>query len=136
MGAKLDLKSIQCINIFSKITGVRTKDCFNYNNGIVFVVMPSLLPRALGEKGENVKRLGYMLRSRVKIMPASNIDNFVRMLVMPVRFKRLLVEEDGTITIIAGQQSKASLIGRDKVRVNELEKILKQYYNIKALKIV
>ena len=136
MGAKLDLESIQCINIFSKVTGVRTKDCFIYNNTRVFVVMPPLLPRALGEKGANIKQLSYLLRGRVRILPESNIENFVRMLVMPVKFKKLIVEEDGTVTIIAGQQAKASLIGRDKVRLGELNDILKQYYNIKSLKIV
>ena len=136
MGAKLDLKSIQCINIFSKVTGVRTKDCFMYNNTRVFIVMAPLLPRALGEKGANIKQLSYLLRGRVRILPEANIENFVRMLVMPVQFKRLTVGEDGVATILAGQQAKASLIGRDKVRLDELDNILKQYYNIKSLKIV
>lgn len=136
MGAKLDLKSIQCINLFIRVTGVRTKDCFMYNNAMVFVVGPKMLPKALGEKGENLRRLSYMLRGRVRILPASGLENFVRMLVMPVRFKKLIAEEDGNVTIIAGQQAKASLIGRDKVRLEELENILKQYFNIKSLKIV
>lgn len=135
MGAKLDLKSIQCINIFYKVTGVRTQESFVYNNVRLFVVDSSFLGKALGEKGMNIRRLGYLLHQRVKVIPESNLENFTRMIVQPVKFKRI-VDENGLVTIFAGQQAKASLIGRDKVRIQELAEILKGHFGIKGLRVV
>lgn len=135
MGAKLDLKSIQCINIFYKVTGVRTQESFVYNNVRLFVVDSSMLGKALGEKGINIRRLGYMLHQRVRVIPESGIENFTRMIVQPVKFKRM-VDESGFVTIFAGQQAKASLIGRDKVRIKELSELLRQHFNIKGLRVV
>ena len=136
MGAKLDLQSIQCLNIFSRVTGVRTKSCFTYNKCMFFVVEQRSLSRAIGEKGANIKRLGLMLRQRVKVIPESNIDNFTRMVVQPVKFKSIGIDAEGYATIFAGQQAKASLIGRDKVRILELSDILKQHFNIKGLRVI
>jgi NusA-like KH domain protein len=136
MGAKLDLQSIQSMNIFSRLTGVRTQACFTYNRTLFFIVEPRASARAIGEKGANVKRLGLMLRQRVRVIPESNIENFARMIVQPVTFKSLTVDNEGYATISAGQQAKASLIGRDKVRIMELADILKQHFNIKGLRVI
>jgi len=135
MGTKLDQQSIQCLNIFAKISGVRTQDCFTYNNTKIFVVKPRLLSKAVGEKGKNVKRLSNLLRTRVRVISPSNVDVFVKDVVQPIKFKKLIVD-DGAVTIYAGQQSKASLIGREKVRLNELSDILKRYFGVKVLKVV
>ena len=136
MGAKLDLNSIQCINLFYRITGVRTKNCFEYNNKTIFVVDKHFLQRALGENSQNVHRLSLMLRKRVKVIPYSNMENFVRLVVQPIRFKRILIESDGQVVINAGMQAKASLIGRDKVKLNQLAEILKQNFQVKSVKVV
>jgi NusA-like KH domain protein len=136
MGAKLDLQSIQCINIFSKVANVRPNGCFVYNNTQVFIVKPQFLSKAVGEHGKNVHRLSSMLRMRVRVVASSDIEHFVKEIVQPVRFKKLVIDDDGNITIVAGQQAKASLIGRNKVRINELSEVLRQYYGIKTLKVI
>ena len=135
MGTKLDQQSIQCLNIFSKIAGVRTQDCFMYNNARIFVVKPRLLSKAVGERGKNVRRMSNLFRTRVRVMSGSTLGNFIKDIVQPVKFKKLVIE-NGQVTIYAGQQAKASLIGRNKVRLIELADILKRYYGIKVLKIV
>jgi ribosomal protein S3 len=40
------------------------------------------------------------------------------------------------VSIQAGQQSKASLIGRNHARIDELSSIVKQYFDVKEIKIV
>ena len=135
MGAKLDLKSIQCINIFSRVANVHPNGCFTYNNTQVFIVKRGLLPKAIGEKGKNVHRLSALLRTRVRVIAEANVEEFVKEVVQPVKFKRF-IKEDNKVTIIAGQQAKASLIGRNKVRLNELLEVLKQYYGVRILKVI
>jgi len=135
MRQKLNMESIQKLNLFSRITGVRTKNFFTYNNCMVFVVLPNLMQRALGDRGENIRKLCRALNSKVRIIPYSHLGPFVRFIVYPVRFKKI-INERGEVIIIAGGQAKASLIGRNKVRVNELGEILKQYFEIKSLRII
>ncbi|MBU2522717.1 MAG: hypothetical protein KKE23_00300 [Nanoarchaeota archaeon] len=135
MGAKLDLDLIYSVNLFFKITGVSTKYCFRYNNWLIFVVPPHLIPKALGQKGENVHKMGRLLKCKVKVIPESSLEPFVKAIIYPVKFKKLVAEND-EITIIAGPNSKASLIGRDKIRLEELSGILKDFFSIRSLKIV
>lgn len=138
MKTTLDITSIQQINLFSKITGVRAQNCFNYSNSILFVVDPNFISRALGPSGENLRRLSVFLKKKVRIIrtPDSNdMERFVQAIVFPLKFKKLSVEGD-LVTINAGQQSKASLIGRDHARLNELTSIVKMYFDIREIKIV
>jgi len=135
MGAKLDLDLIYDINLFSKITGVRTKSCFRYNNWLIYVVPAQLMPRALGEKGENVHKIARLLKLKVKVIPEATLEPFVKSVIYPMKFKRLSVENN-EVSIVAGPNSKASLIGRDKVRLEELSGILKDFFAVKSLKIL
>jgi len=138
MRTTLDITSIQQINLFSKITGVRAKNCFNYFNAIIFVVDPHFMNQAIGRAGENLRRLSSLLKKKIRIIRSpenDGIERFIQIIVYPLRFKKLTIE-DGSVTINAGQQSKASLIGRDHARLNELISIVKQYFNIKEIRIV
>ena len=137
MKTTFDIGSIQQINLFSKITGVRAQNCFNYSNSIIFVVDPHFAGRAFGNAGENIRRLSSILKKKVRIIrtPENDIENLVKAVVFPLRFKKLSVE-NSTVIISAGQQSKASLIGRDHARLNELTGIVKQYFDIKEIRIV
>ncbi len=135
MGTKLDLDLIYCLNLFSKITKVRTKYCFKYNGWLIYVVPPKLLQKSLGEKGENLKKISNILKIKVKIIPSATMGPFVQSIIYPIKFKKL-TRENKEVIIAAGMNSKASLIGRNKVRMKELERILKQYFGIKSLKII
>ena len=135
MGTKLDHQSIQCLTIFARVAGVRTKDCFIYNNTRIFVVKPKLLPKAIGERGRNVHRMSTLLRTKVRVISSTELESFVKEVVQPIRFKKFIIEDHKAI-IFAGQQAKASLIGRNKVRLNELSEILKRYFGVNSLRII
>ena len=61
-----------------------------------------------------------------------DIQNFISVIVNPVRFKGVDIKDDEA-TITASTQSKAALIGRNKVRLEEMQNILNQYFGIKKL---
>ncbi len=134
----LDILFIRYLNLFEKITGIRIKNCFFYNNFVVFGVPSSLMARAIGEGGMNVKRLSELLKKKIKIVALpeniSSAGRFVSAIVNPVRFKNLEIRDE-EIIITAGQQNKASLIGRNKARLGELSDIVGHYFN-KKLRIV
>jgi len=138
MRTTLDITSIQQINLFSRITGVRAKNCFNYFNSIIFVVDSNYIDQAIGRSGENLRHLSAILKKKIRIIRSpenDGIERFIKIIVYPLRFKKLAIE-DGNVTINAGQQSKASLIGRDHSRLNELTSIVKQYFPVKEIRII
>ncbi|MBI2448731.1 hypothetical protein HYV49_00360 [Candidatus Pacearchaeota archaeon] len=134
----IDMQLMRYLNLFEKITHIRTKYCFFYNNTVVFLVEEKLVSRAIGENGRHVRRIAEILGRKIKIVPFPNGDKdilrFIATIVEPIRFNGLEVTENDVI-ISAGRQSKAALIGRNKTRLAEIQKIIKEYFN-KELKIV
>lgn len=132
----LDMKDIRYINLFSKITGVKTRYCFFYNETLVFGVPKKLLSKALGKNAINVKKISEVLKRKIKIVPnPENIDDakdFLMRVVSPTEFKELEIIGDEFV-MTAGSQSKAALIGRNRRREMELKEIVKDYFkkNIK-----
>lgn len=134
----INMKDMMYLNLFTKITRVRTPFCFKYNEAIVFCVPKRLVSKSIGKEGENVKRLSSIFRKRIKIIPTpSGIENareFIQAIVSPLTFRNLEVKDDDII-ITAGNQSKAALIGREKRRFLEMQRIVKDYFN-KDFKII
>ena len=130
------MRFIRYLNLFEKITRVTTKNCFEYNNAIVFAVHPSLVSRAIGEHGNNVKEMSELLGKKIKVisLPFRGIENFIADIVSPIKFKSIEIS-GREIIINAGKQSKAALIGRNRIRLEELNNIAKEYFD-KEIKII
>ncbi len=131
MANVIDMKDMRYLNLFGKITQVSTRFCFMYNEHLVFCVPRKNLSKAIGEKGKNIRKMSEILNKRIKIIPKpnnfENIQEFVENVVSPVRFKDMQIA-DNEIVITAGSQSKAALIGRNKRRLLELQKIVKNFF--------
>lgn len=138
MTQTIDMACMRYLNLFSKITGVRTKNCFVYNKTLIFAVPAEFISRAIGEQGRNVKEIVSILGRRIKIVPAPNSivdsERFISKIVEPITFNNFEISPN-EIIITANRQSKASLIGRDKVRFLELDKIIKEFFG-KNLRII
>jgi len=134
----LDMRLIRYVNMFNRVTRIRPNHCFIYNNSLVFAVPRKLVMRAIGRDKINLKKLNQITNKKIKIVAIPNgiedIENFVSVIVYPTKFKAIEVKDDSVI-INAGPQSKASLIGRGKLRLEEMQNILGQYFNIKKLRI-
>jgi len=134
----LDMKFIRYLNLFEKVTRVRTQNCFFYNKTLIFAVPKHLMSKAIGAGGKNVKKLVEILGKKVKIisLPSedNNIEKFILEVIYPITFKSLEVSEN-EIVISASTQSKAALIGRNKVRLQELGNMIEEFFG-KKLRIV
>lgn len=134
----LDMRFMRYANLFSKITKIKTNHCFEYNSTIVFAVPRRFIMQSIGIENKNLKKLNEIIGKRIKIIAIphgkEDIENFVSVLIYPVRFRAIEVN-DNIATISASQQSKASLIGRGKVHLNEMENILGQYFGIRKLRV-
>ncbi|MEK6913373.1 MAG: hypothetical protein AABW47_01750 [Nanoarchaeota archaeon] len=134
----INMQDLRHLNLFSQITKINTRFCFEYNRGIIFCVPRELVNRATGENGTNIKRVSEIIGKRAKVIPSPrgiyDVKSFIENIVYPVTFKGLEIKGNEMI-LTAGIQSKAALIGRDKKRLLELQKIIKDYFG-KELKII
>lgn len=132
----LSMQFMRYVNLFNRVTRISTNHCFEYNNAIVFAVPRRLVSRALGHDNVNLRRLNQVIGRKVKIVAIpygrEDIENFVSVITYPVRFKAIEIKDDGAV-ISAGPQSKAILIGRNKVRLNEMQNVLGQYFGVKRV---
>jgi len=138
MAQIIDMKLMRYINLFEKISHVSTTNCFVYNNIIIFGVPSAMVSKAIGKQGENMKKFGDAFGKKVKIvaMPfgIEGIDKFVKDIVSPVGFNKIEIR-DNVVTINAGRESKAALIGRGRMREQELGGILKRVFGVGGVRI-
>ena len=134
----IDMKLMRYINLLDRISRVKTRKCFVYNNIIVFAVPREMMSQAIGPGASNIMRIQEQLGKRVKIVleprGIEDAQNFVREIVSPVRFKSLELKE-GMLILNAGSTSKAALIGRNKKRLEELSEIIMNNFGLN-LKII
>jgi len=127
----LDMQDLRYLNLFEKITGIRTRYCFEYNNTIIFCVPKEFISKAIGPEVRNLRRISEIIKKRTKVIPIprnpEDIKRFIELIVSPVTFKDLEISGD-EIILNAGSQSKAALIGRDKRRLIEMQKITKNFF--------
>jgi len=140
MAKTIDMQLMRYINLFEKLSRVSTTNCFVYNNTIIFAIPKNKISKAIGKEGVIMKKLSLTFGKKAKVieMPeetdTDSIERFVEDVVSPVEFSKL--EEEGAgVVIKAGRQSKAALIGRNRARVEELEEILKRFFNIEKVRI-
>lgn len=134
----INMQTMRYINLLDRISRVKTHRCFVYNNMIIFAVPGSLISKAVGTNGKNVRELQDALGRKIKIVREavddSHIEKFLRDVVEPVTFKSVELK-DNEVILTAGSMHKASLIGRNRARLNELAQIVEDTFG-KQLKIV
>ena len=75
---RLTTDQIRLMAAFESITGILARDCIFDDRNAVFVVNERLVGKAVGRKGQNVKRLQELLGRRVEVIGYS--DDPVRFL--------------------------------------------------------
>jgi len=124
------------INLFERISRVSTNKCFVYNGTIIFAVPSDLVSRAIGRDAENIKQMSDVLRKKIKVIALSdNLEKFVASIIEPYEAMKVELKDD-TVLLTANKQNKAGIIGRNRQRQQELEDILKKFFNISKLKIL
>jgi NusA-like KH domain protein len=134
----IDMQVMRYINLFSRISDITPKHCFVYNSTIIFVVPEVKLSKAIGENGRNIKKMSEIIDKKVKVvlmpMGVKDAEKFISTIIYPAQLKSIEIK-DNQLIINAGSQNKAMLIGRNKVRLDEMRKIVKDYFG-KELRIV
>ena len=132
--AVINMQTMRYINMLDRVARIKTTKCFSYNNAIVFAVPKHLISQAIGPSANNVRIIQDNLGKRVKIItePESigNAKDFIEEIVSPVKFKSLEVKDSELIVTAGNMQNKASLLGRNKKRLEELSLIIKDTFSL------
>lgn len=136
MSNTIDMQVMRYINLFERISNVSTNKCFVYNNTIFFVVPKDLVSRAIGRDAENVRRMGEVLGKKIRVIALDdNIEKFVASIIEPYECVKVELK-DNVINLNANKQNKAGIIGRSRIREQELEDILKKFFGIEKLRVL
>ena len=126
----LDMQEIRYLNLFERIMGVRTRFCFKYNEAIVFCVPKPLVQKSVGTGGRNIREMSEILERKIKVVAQPDglrdAEFFIRAIVSPVTFRNFEIKENEIQ--ITGGDNKAILIGRNKKRLMEMQRIVKDFF--------
>jgi len=132
MVTTIDMQSLRHLNLFEKITQIQTRFCFPYNNTIIFCVPKPLLFKAIGKNASNLREISQIIGRRVRVVPSprgiEDVKPFIEAIISPVTFKDVEVTDNEIIVTAGGTQNKAAMLGRNKQRLLEMEKIIKGFF--------
>ncbi|UCD21040.1 MAG: hypothetical protein JSW08_00630 [archaeon] len=137
MKAKLDIKTIQALNLFERITRIKAKGCFPYDNSLIFTVHPAFLRKLQRSK---LGYLGKQLNTNIKVIPTPlgktsiQIHRFVKNLVS-CPFKKMTLEDQKLTFSVPSTKTRAVFMGRDKIRLRQLTDALKRFFDIKEVNV-
>ncbi len=124
------MQEMRYLNLFESLTGVRTSFCFKYNENIVFCVPKPLVSRAVGDGGRNIRKLSEILGKKIRVIAAPrgvyDSEIFIKTLISPLTIKDFQLKDNEIIA--GGGKNKAALIGRNKRRLLEMQKIVKDFF--------
>ena len=131
LAGTIDMQDLRYLNLFGRTTKISTRHVLKYNDIIIFCVPKTMISKAIGKNGENLKKMSGILGRRIKVIPipkgVQHAKEFIKAIVHPVEFNDLEVKE-GEIVLTAGSRNKAALLGRNKRRLIEMQKIVKDFF--------
>lgn len=128
---KLDITTIGYIRIFEKNTQARVKDCFLEGDKIFFIVHPGQIGRAIGKRGENIKKIAKLLNKGLRIIEFNtDVKRFVANALIPIRNAVIKLEGKDLNIELKDYNSKAKVIGRDRKKLKNLQKLVSKYFDV------
>lgn len=130
-----DAETMKYSSLFEMLTRTMLKDCFKEEEGIVFVVMPGYMAKAIGKNGINVKKITNAIKKNVRIIEfSSDVIHFINNL---VRVEGINILQEGSDIIIKcpDTKTKGLVFGRDKERLRKLVDVVKRYFPINDIKV-
>jgi transcription antitermination factor NusA-like protein len=126
----IDMQEMRYLNLFEQVSRVRTRFCFKYNENIVFCVPKPMVEQSLGFQGRNIREISKILGKRIRVIAAprglQDAEYFIKTIISPLTIRDFKV--DSNEIVVGGGKNKAALIGRNKRRLLEMQKIVADFF--------
>jgi len=133
MANTISMQDIRQLNLFEKVTRIRTMYSFSYNDTLMFAVPERLISKALGRGNENLRKISGILKKRIRVVAIpdgmKDLKSFIKAVINPVSFNSIEITPD-EVVVTAGPQNKAALLGRNKRRLEEMKGIISNYFKL------
>ena len=119
------------INLFESLTRSRVKGCHQSGEVLIFIVYEGEAGKAIGKKGDNIKRLTQLLKKRIKVVEFSdNVLKFVSNLILPIKAEIRLEDEKTVIIEGKGAKFKQAVLGTERKNLKEIQSIISDYFKV------
>ena len=133
---KLDLESINYINVFEKITGAKIKDCIVENGRLMFIVDNGNISRAIGKNGSNVNKVKSMIKKEIVIVCFDDdATKFTNNLLYPLKVEDIKLEGNIINISVPDNYTKGKIFGRNKENLKRILTIVKRYFNVVEIRV-
>ncbi len=127
---RLDKDKIQKINLFENLTNSRAKGLLD-NEKITIIVEKGEIGKAIGKKGKNIKMLEKLMHKKLKIIEYSEDPvRFVGNFIYPIEAEDIKLNNNFIEINLKDKKTKGLLIGRERKNLNELTKLVAEYFNL------
>ena len=134
MASVINMQDLRYLNLFGKITKISTRFCFSYNESLIFCVPRYKIPQALGKENENLRKISGITKRRIRVIAKprgiEDAKYFLESIISPATFKGIEINDKEIIIIAGNYQNKATLMGRNKKRLEEMKKIVKSFFGL------
>ena len=127
----LNKETIEKINLFENITKTKVKDFIDKEEKLVVIIEQGGLHKILMNNGKSIKTLKNMLHKRLKIVEFNQDPlKFVKKFIYPIKAININLNNNIIEIKVEDRKSKGLLIGRESKNLNELNDLVKSYYNL------
>ena len=129
----LDKDTIQKINFFENVTKTKVKDFLERENKLIFIIDEGDLKKILDTNGKNVKKVENMMHKKLKVIEFSKDPlRFTKSYIYPIKPVGITLNNEVIEIKVEDRKSKGLLIGRESKNLNELNTLVKRYYNLQV----
>ncbi len=128
-----DQKIMGYINLFERITRAKVKDCFEEGKGLIFIVQPGEVGKAIGKQGSTIKKVRFKFRKDIKIIEFNPTpEKFLLNLIYPLK-SEIEVRDDKLVVMTANSREKGQIYGRERENFKRLGKLIKKYFKLELV---
>ena len=130
---KLTQATIGYINVFEKVSGANVKDCIEKDGNLLFIVEEGNIQKALKGLG----KIEALLKKKILIIGHSDdIGKFVLNLLYPEKPDFIKFENKILTIEVQDSRMKGRIYGRSRERLDWIEDVVKNYFDIEEIRVV
>ena len=124
---------IQKINLIENLSKVKVKELIERDDKLIVIINENELIKIIKDKGKNIKNIERMMHTRIKVVEFNKDPlKFTKNYIYPIRPLKINLNDNIIEISVEDRKSKGLLIGRESKNLNELNTLIKKYYNLQA----